>query len=67
MAGRARPKCEVCGTLMISVCARLGNGPEDSRPTSKKSYKRVGWMCKTCEAIKRTPMPKTWHYPTPLL
>ena len=53
MAGRVRPKCDVCGTLMISVCARLGNGPEDSRPTSKKSYKRVGWMCKTCEAIKR--------------
>ena len=67
MAGKIRPICEKCGTKMVSMCARLGNGPEDDRPTSKKSYRHVGWMCKTCTAMTRSPMPATWDFPTPLL
>ena len=67
MAGTTRPKCVKCGTLMISVCARLGNGPEDDRPTAKKSYRRVGWICKTCPEIVRSPMPNSWEWPMPLL
>ena len=62
-----RPTCEKCGTPMISVCARLGNGPADTRKTSMKSYKRVGWACRSCPAIVRTPMPPSWDFPTPLL
>ena len=55
MAGKIRPVCVKCGTRMISMCARLGNGPEDSRPTSKKSYKHVGWMCKPYARVVALP------------
>ena len=67
MAYRVCPVCDKCGTKMLSVCARLGNGPNDDRPTSHKSYKHVGWMCKTCTHIQRSQMPPSWDFPMPLL
>ena len=67
MPGVYRPYCKKCGIKMISVAARLGNGPDDDRPTSKKSYRHVGWMCKTCSEMRRSPMPASWDFPTPLL
>ena len=48
---------------MVSVCARLGNGPGDSRPTNRKSYKRIGWMCMTCNHIERSELPKEFQVP----
>jgi RNase P subunit RPR2 len=56
-----RPMCDKCGTNMISMCARLGNGINDTRKTSLKSYKRIGYMCRTCNHMIRTPMPPAFY------
>jgi len=63
MAMVVRPKCPTCGPHMVSVCARLGNGPGDSRPTNRKSYKRIGWMCMTCNHIERSELPEEFRVP----
>ena len=46
---------------MISMCARLGNGINDKRKTSLKSYKRIGYMCRTCDHMIRSQMPPTFY------
>jgi len=63
MAMVVRPKCPTCGPPMVSVCARLGNGPDDKRPTNRKPYKRIGWTCLTCNYIERTELPKEFQMP----
>tara|TARA_Y100000401_G_C8259597_1_gene192580 strand:+ start:384 stop:575 length:192 start_codon:yes stop_codon:yes gene_type:complete len=54
MAGTRRPKCPECGMKTISITARIGNGPDDDRPTSRKSNRRVGWICPNCPYMERT-------------
>lgn len=39
---------------MIGTSARIGNGESDTRRTSSKPYRRVGWICGSCTHIERT-------------
>ena len=55
--GTIRPRCPSCGTRTITVSARIGNGADDKRPTARKSYRRVGWICPACTYIERTAPP----------
>ena len=54
MVGTPRSKCPECGRKTISVSARIGNGIDDERPTSRKPHRRVGWICTNCLYMERT-------------
>ena len=61
-----KPLCSKCGTRMVVVSARIGNGPDDKRPASHRPFKKVGYMCQTCPRMIRE-TEQTWEFPTPLL